>query len=73
MRSTFHCPRWPGCCPDGAVRHDCPALADMMRRESDTGNWLDRFCEWAVSNPWRICAVICACIVIVSLIDGPVS
>lgn len=79
MRSTFHCPRWPGCCPDGAVRHDCPALADrdhfvdltkMVRPDRrDAGNWLDRACEYAVAYPWRICFLILACIAIAGLLE----
>ena len=46
-----------------------PTLPDRR----DTGNWLDRACEWMAANPWRICAVICAAVLVVGLLDGPVS
>ncbi len=30
-RKTFDCPKWPDCaCPDGAVRHDCPAFQALV-------------------------------------------
>lgn len=44
-----------------------PSLPDRR----DTGNWLDRFCEWAVANPWRICLLILACIFVTSCLDNP--
>lgn len=43
-----------------------PSLPDRR----DSGNWLDRSCEYAVAYPWRIALLILACIAIVSFIDG---